>query len=180
RTGLSRKALRLYETAGILPRPTRTPAGYRVYAPEDLGVLQFVTSAQRLGFTLAEIKEVVASRRAGTLPCPHVRGLIEHKAAELRRMLAALRGVLARWDTNPAVRAAICPHIEGKGGGVPWRRPSSRSARPARPARRSSSTATPSASAKTRTRSSSRRRNGTSSSTPSNPASSAGSSRPGG
>jgi hypothetical protein len=59
-SGASRKALRLYEEAGILPAPRRTGGGYRVYGADALDLLAFVRQAQRLGFTLEEIKEIVA------------------------------------------------------------------------------------------------------------------------
>ncbi len=38
RSGLSHKAIRLYEASGILGKPARTPAGYRLYAEESLGI----------------------------------------------------------------------------------------------------------------------------------------------
>ena len=68
-SGMSRKAIRLYEAAGILLPPSRTPAGYRVYGSEALAVLGFVRQAKRLGFRVAEIQEIVAIRRGGQLPC---------------------------------------------------------------------------------------------------------------
>src|SRR5262249_57153745 len=49
RSGVSRKALRLYEARGIVSKPRRTPAGYRVYEADVLGVLHFVAQARRLG-----------------------------------------------------------------------------------------------------------------------------------
>jgi MerR family transcriptional regulator, copper efflux regulator len=49
RSGVSRKALRLYEARGILPPPGRTTAGYRVYAADVLDVLDFVQQGRRLG-----------------------------------------------------------------------------------------------------------------------------------
>jgi MerR family transcriptional regulator, copper efflux regulator len=64
RSGVSRKALRLYETRGIVPAPRRTSSGYRVYPPDVLGVLHFVTRARRRGLTLAEISAIVALRCA--------------------------------------------------------------------------------------------------------------------
>ena len=76
RTGATRKALRLYEAAGILVLPRRTAAGYRVYGPDTLSLLAFVRQAQRLGFSLDEIKEVVSIKRVGRAPCPHVRDLV--------------------------------------------------------------------------------------------------------
>jgi DNA-binding transcriptional MerR regulator len=88
RTGLSRKALRLYEAAGILPRPSRTPAGYRLYGDEAVALLQFVTQARRLGFVLAEIKEVIAIRRSGEAPCRHVRASEAPRSDRTPRQLA--------------------------------------------------------------------------------------------
>src|SRR5438132_7521478 len=90
RSGASRKALRLYEEAGILPPPRRTPSGYRVYGSDALDLLGFVSQAQRLGFTLEEIKQIVSIKRSGRAPRPHVRDLVRRKVAELDRTLADL------------------------------------------------------------------------------------------
>src|SRR5215813_14144093 len=43
RSGVSRRALRLYEACGIVPKPRRTQAGYRLYDADVLGILHFVT-----------------------------------------------------------------------------------------------------------------------------------------
>ncbi|PYM72257.1 MAG: hypothetical protein DME03_18335 [Candidatus Rokuibacteriota bacterium] len=161
RSGLSRKALRLYESRGILPPPRREPSGYRRYPPDVLRLLKFVGQARRLGLTLSEIKHIVALRRSGAAPCVHIRALVEQKAADLEGMLAGVRSILGSWRANGR-HAAICPNIEAKGGDTSWERPSSRSALPARPARKSSLTVTLSGLARTRTSSSSRRRSGTS------------------
>jgi DNA-binding transcriptional MerR regulator len=117
--GASRKALRLYERAGILPPPRRTPAGYRVYGSEALGVVMFVRRAQRLGFKLEEIKEIVAIKRAGGRPCQHVRALVRRKTEELDERLKdlmeirdGLRALLGDWRSAHSGKAAICPHIE--------------------------------------------------------------------
>ena len=52
--GVSRKALRLYEAAGILPPARRTTAGYRVHGSDAVTLLAFVSQAWRLGFRLDE------------------------------------------------------------------------------------------------------------------------------
>jgi len=150
RSGVSRKALRLYEARGILPPARRTSSGYRCYPSDVLALLTFVGQARQLGLTLAEIRHIVALRRAGAAPCVHVRALIEQKAADLEAMLAGLRDILASWHTTKGRSAAVCPHIETKGGDTRWN--DSRSARNARNARKSLLTAIPSASARTRTR----------------------------
>ena len=112
RSGTTRKALRLYEAAGILPETRRTAAGYRIYDDDALALLEFVRRARRLGFTLGEIKEIVAIKRAGRAPCPHVRDLVQRKLEELDRVREGLRDLLNGWRSGPKGRAAVCPHIE--------------------------------------------------------------------
>lgn len=122
RTGASRKALRLYEEAGIVPAPRRSAAGYRMYDRETLALLAFVRQAQRLGFTLDEIQQIVALRRAGHAPCPRVRDLVRRKAADLDRKLAellevrrGLRALLNSRGRGGRGRPIICPRIEQAG-----------------------------------------------------------------
>lgn len=120
KSGVSRKALRLYETAGILPPARRTASGYRTYGPETLAILAFVAQARRLGFHLNEIREVVGMRRSGRCPCPHVLELVRRKIEDLDRTLADLTDVrrglqeLLRASSRSARRgeAAVCHHIE--------------------------------------------------------------------
>jgi MerR family transcriptional regulator, copper efflux regulator len=119
RSGASRKALRLYEAAGILPKPRRTPTGYRAYDQAALGLVAFVRQAQRLGFTLEDIKEIVSIKRSGRAPCPRVRDLVSRKATELDKTLADLRVVrhslqvlLRRSPSRRTSKALVCPHIE--------------------------------------------------------------------
>jgi DNA-binding transcriptional MerR regulator len=119
RTGVSRKALRLYEEAGILPLARRTASGYRVYGADTSDTIAFVRQAQRLGFTLEQIKEIVTIKRNGRCPCPHVRDLVQRKIAELDQQLSdlqvvreGLRGMLKRWRRGTRMPAAVCPHIE--------------------------------------------------------------------
>ena len=119
RSGASRKAPRLYEAAGILPAARRTAAGYRIYGADTLGVLSFVRQAQRLGFTLGEIKEIVAIRESGRPPCGHIRDLVCRKVAELDQQFSALKAVqdslqalLKGWRARPRAGDAVCPNIE--------------------------------------------------------------------
>src|SRR2546425_10894499 len=116
RSGVSRKALRLYEATGMLPAPTRTASRYRVYGEDTLAPLAFVTQARRLGFTLAQVKEIVALKRAGQVPCPHVRDLVRRKvpdldraAADLGAMRRWLRGLLRSWRGYAGPAAPGCP-----------------------------------------------------------------------
>lgn len=117
--GVTRKAIRFYEAAGVLPPPTRGANGYRLYGPEATETLRFITSAAGLGLTLAEIKEIIAIRRGGRPPCAHVHRLLTEKAQELDRKLEDLvemrrqvRRSLAAWKRAPTTKAAVCHHIE--------------------------------------------------------------------
>lgn len=120
RSGVSRKALRLYERAGILPRARRTAAGYRVYTDDTLALLVFVTQARRLGFRLEEIKQIAALKRSGGTPCPHILRLVNVKLENIERALTdlaqvhgQLRGLLRSWRSSRHRAAAVCPCIEG-------------------------------------------------------------------
>ena len=76
RAGVTAKAIRFYEAAGVLPRPARGANGYRLYGPDALDMLEFVKRATGLGLTLAEIKEIIAIRQGGRPPCAHVHRLL--------------------------------------------------------------------------------------------------------
>jgi MerR family transcriptional regulator, copper efflux regulator len=112
-SGVSRKALRLYEVAGILPPPRRTAAGHRAYGGDTLSILAFVTRARRLDFRLDEIKEVVQMRRSGHCPCPHVLDLVREKVGELDRALADLTEV--RRGLQELLRSSRSAELAGTG-----------------------------------------------------------------
>ncbi len=99
RAGVSAKAIRYYEQLGILVPPARTPSGYRAYDETVLGRLGFLRSAQALGLSLDEIRQIVAFRDGGMAPCEHVARLLRRHAAELEHRIAELerlRGELQR------------------------------------------------------------------------------------
>lgn len=89
--GVSAKAVRLWESKGLLPPAARTEAGYRLFTDDDLGVLRFVRQAKALGFTLTEIKDVLDLQRHGTTPCVQVIGLLDTHIAQIDRTLTELR-----------------------------------------------------------------------------------------
>lgn len=121
-TGLTPKTIRYYETLGLLPPPTRTESGYRLYTPETGELLRFIKKAKMLGFTLTEIREIIALRHRGDLPCPHVHALLGERVKTLSRQiqdLSLLRDELKRLAKKSAATpriltspVAVCPHIE--------------------------------------------------------------------
>ncbi|HEH9778493.1 TPA: MerR family transcriptional regulator, partial [Pasteurella multocida] len=59
-TQLSVKQIRDYEKAGLLINPSRSEAGYRIYNSNDIARLKFIAKARSVGFSLAQIGELLA------------------------------------------------------------------------------------------------------------------------
>ena len=91
--GVTTKTVRFYEASGLLPAPARTPSGYRSYDDEDARRLAFIKTAQRLGLSLDEIKEILAFRDRGERPCRHVAGVLERQVQDLDRRIGEMRSL---------------------------------------------------------------------------------------
>jgi len=116
--GVGRKAIRLYEAHGLIPRPARGENGYRLYSPETVELIRFIKRAQAIGLKLVEIKEILGIRRQGRLPCEHVRAILQQKLTALDQRLTdlvelrrELRSMLKGWSRSRR-RGFVCPHIE--------------------------------------------------------------------
>jgi Cu(I)-responsive transcriptional regulator len=59
-SGVSAKMIRHYEDTGVVPRPPRTVAGYRLYREADVHTLRFVHRARELGFPIKDVAALVA------------------------------------------------------------------------------------------------------------------------
>ncbi|MFH5824772.1 heavy metal-responsive transcriptional regulator [Georgenia sp. AZ-5] len=97
RVAVTPKTIRYYESIGVLPEPGRTPSGYRDYDGSYVDRLTFIRTAQRLGITLDEVKEILAFRERGKAPCDYVRGVLDAQVESIDqriRELEALRGQL--------------------------------------------------------------------------------------
>ena len=118
--GVSTHALRYYERVGILPRPPRTPSGYRMYPSDAVDQLAFIKKAQALGLRLADVREVLEISSGGRQPCEHVRELVharlrevEDRLRQLRDLRRTLRETLTLLDDAPDPSAGCrCPVIE--------------------------------------------------------------------
>lgn len=121
RAGVGVETLRYYERRGLLPRPQRRASGQREYTLDDVRLVLAVKSAQRLGFTLAETREIVkVTRRRGGSDAEGLREQVEAKLREvegkirgLELMRAELRAVVAaECDTLVSCECGDCP-IDG-------------------------------------------------------------------
>lgn len=89
--GLTPDAIRFYERTALLPRPSRTAGGFRQYADTDLETLRFIRLAQGLGFTLKEIRDLLALRGNRLQPCAPVCLRLQKKLFQVRRKLSDLQ-----------------------------------------------------------------------------------------
>lgn len=122
--GVSTKAIRIWESRGLIPAAERTATGYRAFTATDLDRLRFIRQAKTLGLTLNEIGSIITMQHAGASPCDRVRQAIDsHLAAIDRKMadLVQLRAVLtAARDAGDTVcfgdrDGIVCQIIEGTG-----------------------------------------------------------------
>ena len=90
-TGVSPDTIRHYERMGILPSVPRTSSGYRLYGTDSVERVRLVQRALRLGFTLAELAEILKARDKGGAPCGRVLYLAEQKLQSLEQQIAELQ-----------------------------------------------------------------------------------------
>jgi DNA-binding transcriptional MerR regulator len=117
--GLNPKTIRYYEELGLLPVPRRTAAGYRQYGSADRQRLRFIATAKAIGFTLREIRDILARRDGGGEPCPYVGELLALKLTAVEtqlRLLTELRAELlalkAETAVTPCSSTPICGPID--------------------------------------------------------------------
>ncbi|MCB0311535.1 MAG: heavy metal-responsive transcriptional regulator, partial [Bdellovibrionales bacterium] len=85
------ETIRYYERQGLLAEPKRRPSGYRQYDESVVSRLQFIRRAKELGFTLAEIKELVGLWYDTETRCEHVRERAERKVEDIEAKIRSLQ-----------------------------------------------------------------------------------------
>jgi len=109
RVGLPERTVRYYDRIGLVSAKVRSPAGYRLYSPEEEGKLRFVRRAKALGFSLDEIRGLIAAADHGS--CgevgPELERLLEDKVVQIETRIAELS------EFRDRLRA----YAEGKGAG---------------------------------------------------------------
>jgi MerR family copper efflux transcriptional regulator len=118
RVGLRPSAIRYYEAHGVLRSPSRSANDYRLYGSDALTLLRFVRRAKELGFSLAEVRQIIEASRDKP-PCALTRNLVERHLCQVESellRLQSLRRRLRRLLRQPLPEAAdgVCPLIEGE------------------------------------------------------------------
>ena len=101
--GVHHQTLRYYERRGLLAEPDRTPGGHRVYPPEAVTVLRVIKAAQRLGFSLDEVADLLQTGRHRHRQVDP--GLQAHAAAKISE-------IDARIDDLRIIRATLNAALE--------------------------------------------------------------------
>lgn len=121
KAGVGPETLRFYEQKGLLAAPRRSAAGYRLYPESEVERLEFIGRAQRLGFSLSEIKQLlqltgsIRTRRKEVRDFAEARlAAIRQKIRDLKAMERALSGLVRRCDGRGGL--AGCPIAEFMGG----------------------------------------------------------------
>jgi MerR family copper efflux transcriptional regulator len=121
-SGVSTKMIRYYEQIGLIPPANRTDSGYRVYGERDVHTLRFIRRARDLGFSVAQLSELLAlwwdrnraSADVKRIAREHIAEL-ECKIEELRSMSDALKHLAdhCHGDHRPE-----CPILEDLAGAI--------------------------------------------------------------
>ena len=114
--GVNIETVRYYERIGLLPAPPRSEGGHRIYSEELLRRLIFIRRSRELGFTIEEVRGLLALVDGGDYTCAEVKALtldhlgeVRRKLADLERMEAVLDDMAARCDGG---QVPDCPVID--------------------------------------------------------------------
>ncbi len=122
RLNISADTLRYYEKINLLPRVSRNASGLRIYYDKDLSRLKFIRRAQRMGFSLDEISQLLVFREAPQQAKPEIRKMAGAKLADIETHLQELH--VLKNELTLLVNLCTgskdgCPIIEGLDTGIP-------------------------------------------------------------
>ena len=116
-TGVNLETIRYYERIGLMAPPDRTEGGHRAYADADRRRLAFVRRGRELGFSLGEVRALLALAAPGQRSCTDVEAIaaahlaeVRAKIADLARLEAILSDTLSRCARSTS--APTCPVLE--------------------------------------------------------------------
>src|SRR5258708_863422 len=121
--GINLETVRYYERRVLLPNPPRTASGYRLFPADATLRLRFIRRAQELGFSLQEIRELLALRLSPRTTSAEIRKRTEAKIADIEekiKSLESMRKSLLKLTSSCGGCGPIseCPILESLGGEV--------------------------------------------------------------
>ena len=93
RAGVNPETLRYYEREELIPKPRRSDGGFRLYDDSYVDRLRFIQRAKDLGFTLAEIKDLLDLRVDEEATCRDVKAQAEDKLADAEEKIRDLKRI---------------------------------------------------------------------------------------
>ena len=145
-SGVSAKMIRHYESLGLMPRAARSESGYRQYTDRDVHVLRFIARSRDLGFSIAEIGELLglwqnrrrSSSQVKALALRHIADL-DAKVRELLEMKATLEHLAHCCHGDSRPECPILAELAGESGPAPQPAPRTGRLRAPRAATRAAS-----------------------------------------
>lgn len=119
-SGVNLQTVRYYERQGLLPKPLRTPSGYRLFSTDSFHRLRFIRHAKRAGFSLIEIRKLLSLRTTPGATRAEVRAHAEAKVVDIDakiKSLKAMRRTLQKLIEGCQGSGPLndCPILEGLG-----------------------------------------------------------------
>ena len=93
KTEVNIQTVRYYERRGLIPEPQRTESGYRQYSYDTILRIRFIKRAQKLGFSLKEISELLSLRVDKNTTCGDFKNIAEVKISEVEKKIRSLNGI---------------------------------------------------------------------------------------
>jgi Hg(II)-responsive transcriptional regulator len=123
RSGVNLQTILYYERQKLLPEPPRLPSGYRMFPEQTVRRVRFIKRAQELGFSLAEILDLLSIQVDPKKECSDVKRLAKAKITDIEekiRTLEAMKRVLGRLTKlcpgqGPSSECPILESIDAKG-----------------------------------------------------------------
>jgi MerR family copper efflux transcriptional regulator len=106
------ETLRYYERRGLIARPPRSVSNYRRFPQEAVRRVQFIKRAQELGFSLTDIKELLALRASPEVQCGEIRAYAEAKIKAIDEKIDSLMAMKSALSTLVAVCSGHGPVTE--------------------------------------------------------------------
>lgn len=94
-TGISAKMIRYYESIGLLPAPARSPSGYRHYTDDDLNRLHFIRRGRDLGFSMAQLTELLSLWRDQDRASADVKHIAEQHIDNMNQRIRQMQEMVA-------------------------------------------------------------------------------------
>ena len=125
KTGVPAKTIRYYEQTGLIGRAGRGPNLYRTYTDNDVAMLGFIGRARRLGFSIEDLKSLIALYRDRSRSSRDVRAVaeqhlhrVEHKIRELETIRDALMDLIERCANDDRPECPIIGDLSGDAAAI--------------------------------------------------------------